>query len=440
MRSKTARIRPCSTLAAVLVVCLACGTSARSQESPAKKDKPAPPPAADQKPTPAKPEKAAVPSLQELLTQALKENPDVRVAETKLREAEADLNRTRLQVIRKVVALHQALKSQQAQVETAEANYRHAASTLEGVEEMFNQGRVTKVTLDEKKAGLETAKAALVVAKAALAETEAELPYVLGQYPQAATSNLKDEQARLFYLQAISQAQREWENRLSSGALRGGQPPGQAPPDAMADKIRKALNTPVKLEVERTALSDVLAHLGDRSGVSFHIKGPEVAKEEVTLQLKEPTPLAAALQAIGDVVPKARFVVRDYGILVAAPDTLPPGAISVEQFWKTPPAQAAPAPGAEPSGKKLPPEGLKGTVQEVDPKSGLVSLSIGSDAGLTDHAVLEVYRVRPKPVYVGRVRVENVMPTRAVARPVAPLQSSAIQVGDQVSTTIGAKP
>src|SRR5438477_8495528 len=47
---------------------------------------------------------APAPSLEELLTRALKDNPDIRVAETKVREAEAELNRIRLQVMQKVVA------------------------------------------------------------------------------------------------------------------------------------------------------------------------------------------------------------------------------------------------------------------------------------------------------------------------------------------------
>jgi hypothetical protein len=436
------KITPCGAFAAVAIVCLACGTSARGQQSPVKEQKSPRPPAGEQKSPPAqpqKPEKPAGPSLQELLTQALKENPDVRVAEIKLREAEADLSRTRLQVIRKVVALHQALKSQQAQIETAEASYKHAEAIVKGVNEWFKTGRVTKPELDEKKANLEAAKAALVAAKAALAQTEAELPYVLGKYPQAATSDQKAEQARLLYLQAISLAEKQLNDWAKSEALKGREPASQ-PPEAMAEKIRKALNTPIKFEFDNVPLSNVVDYLTDKTGVFFHIKGVDLANEGVTLRLKEAVPLAAALQAIGDLLPKARFVVRDYGILVADPATLPPGAILVENFWKTPPAQAAPAPGAEPSRKKLPPEGLNGTIQEVDPKSGLVVLSIGSDAGLPERAVLEVYRLRPKPAYVGRVSVENVMPTRAVARPVAPLQSSAIQLGDQVSTKIGKGP
>ncbi len=431
MRNKTVKISACRAFVAVFVVCLVCGLSVRGQQAPAKDEKPPRTPPADQKsapPKPSEPEKPAVPNLQELLTQALKENPDVRVAEIKLHEAEADLNRTRLQVIRKVVAVHQALKSQQAQVEEAEAKFKFAEAELKRFKALTKDRATTQQLVDQQQASLEAAKAALVAAKAALAQTEAELPYLLGKYPQASAFDAT-------YQVRIRRELNDWAN---SGALKGRQPPGQAPPDAMADKIRKALNTPIKFEFEHVPLSEVVNYLGDRTGVSFHFKGVDLANEGVSLHLKEPVPLAAALQAIGDVLPKARFVVRDYGILVADPDTLPPGAISVENFWKTPPAQTTP--GAEPSGKKLPSEGLQGTVQEIEPKSGLVVLSFGRDVDLPDGTVLEVYRLKPKPAYVGRVRVENVrpsLPTQALARPVAPLQSSAIQPGDQVSTKIG---
>src|SRR5262245_44326019 len=57
---------------------------------------------------PAKAESAApkkaegTPSLEEMLAAALKNNPDIRVAEAKVREAEAELKRIQLQVSQKV--------------------------------------------------------------------------------------------------------------------------------------------------------------------------------------------------------------------------------------------------------------------------------------------------------------------------------------------------
>src|SRR6516225_8016208 len=52
---------------------------------------------------------AAKSKLEELLAQALRDNPDVRVAAAKAAEAEAVLSRARLQVVQKVVAAFQAV-------------------------------------------------------------------------------------------------------------------------------------------------------------------------------------------------------------------------------------------------------------------------------------------------------------------------------------------
>src|SRR5437660_737827 len=49
------------------------------------------------------PAQTTEPTLEEMLNKALKDNPDIRVAEAKVREAEAELNRTRLQVTQKVL-------------------------------------------------------------------------------------------------------------------------------------------------------------------------------------------------------------------------------------------------------------------------------------------------------------------------------------------------
>src|SRR5437660_11022803 len=54
-------------------------------------------------------EKDAKLSLEETSAQALQQTPDIRVAEAKIREAEAELTRTRLQVMQKTITLYHAL-------------------------------------------------------------------------------------------------------------------------------------------------------------------------------------------------------------------------------------------------------------------------------------------------------------------------------------------
>src|SRR5438067_1042451 len=61
-----------------------------------------------------KEEKAKASELDELLAQALKNNPDIRVAESKLREAEAELYRARMMVLGRVTMLRNEIVSAKA--------------------------------------------------------------------------------------------------------------------------------------------------------------------------------------------------------------------------------------------------------------------------------------------------------------------------------------
>ncbi|HZU34715.1 MAG TPA: hypothetical protein VFA18_02330 [Gemmataceae bacterium] len=88
---------------------------------------------------------------------------------------------------------------------------------------------------------------------------------------------------------------------------------------------------------------------------------------------------------------------------------------------------------------KPPPEDIEGFVTEVDTHDGLVTLSIGSDNGLARNQTLEVFRLRPRPEYVGRILILGVQPHQAVARAIAPLRAGPIRKGDQVASRITAR-
>jgi hypothetical protein len=94
------------------------------------------------------------------------------------------------------------------------------------------------------------------------------------------------------------------------------------------------------------------------------------------------------------------------------------------------------AAGAVPAGyAKKPPQDVKGTILASNPKSGLVTLSIGSDSGLSVGNTLEVYRLDP-PQYVGMVRVVDVDFKQAVARAQMPLAAGPIKEKDIVASHI----
>ncbi|HEV3205090.1 MAG TPA: hypothetical protein VGY77_11930 [Gemmataceae bacterium] len=90
--------------------------------------------------------------------------------------------------------------------------------------------------------------------------------------------------------------------------------------------------------------------------------------------------------------------------------------------------------GAPP--KKAPPDDVKGTVVEIDAKSGLLTISIGSDSGINVGHTLEVYRLEPNPEYLGSIKIVDVHFKQAVARAVLPLKTEKLRKGDVVASRI----
>src|SRR5262245_5876680 len=73
---------------------------------------------ADEKPAPAKD------SLELLLIEALKNSPEIQLAEAKLREAEALLRQTRLSIMQKVIEQQSAVETQKSKASLVEANFQ----------------------------------------------------------------------------------------------------------------------------------------------------------------------------------------------------------------------------------------------------------------------------------------------------------------------------
>ncbi len=98
-----------------------------------------------------------------------------------------------------------------------------------------------------------------------------------------------------------------------------------------------------------------------------------------------------------------------------------------------------PATAVNKTGKNPPSEDVDGLVKTVDPSGTLVTLTIGSDAGLVANHTLEVYRVNQvnpqQSRYLGTLRILSVSHKEAVAQPVGRL-NGAIQVGDVVASRI----
>jgi hypothetical protein len=78
---------------------------------------------------------------------------------------------------------------------------------------------------------------------------------------------------------------------------------------------------------------------------------------------------------------------------------------------------------------------LRGKILKAEGKHLL--LSVGSDDGVRRGEKLEVFRLRPQPVYLGRVEILEVTPHSSVARPVAPFaRGDSPRAGDEVARQI----
>jgi hypothetical protein len=83
------------------------------------------------------------------------------------------------------------------------------------------------------------------------------------------------------------------------------------------------------------------------------------------------------------------------------------------------------------------PPPVMGEVKRVDPTNRRVEITIGADDGLVIGHELYLYRVKPKPDYVGKVKIVEVDPDQAVATVVGNTYlGKKIMEGDIVSSTI----
>jgi hypothetical protein len=399
---------------------------------------------------PKKPAEEKKPSqLEELIAQALRDNPDVRVAEAKVQGAEAELSRARLQVIQKIVAHQHTIETLESAVKVAEANYTVNEARFNLAEADFKRmtalskaNSVSRAELDQAqanrdqaRAGVETAKAALQASKADLAKAQAELPYLLGK----GTKDDKQAETTRHALEWL-RVQRGGDTNaraLSDFLLAQAQGAGKAgeqPRGTIAEKLRKALDTPVALKfgLEEVPLDDLLAYLKGKVGIPIVETLPrDLLGKKYRVSLDN-VPLGAAFQAVEDVA-GVQFAVRDYGILVS--DKLPSGVTRLHDFWKESDKPKASEEKPKSSGRNPPPGKVEGKIIRVEEGSGLVEISIGSDDGLSEGQTMEVYRTGGDKGarYLGSLRIEKTSAGNAVGKFTNKLNAP-VEVGDFVSS------
>ncbi|MFV2067787.1 MAG: heavy metal-binding domain-containing protein [Pirellulales bacterium] len=115
-------------------------------------------------------------SLEEMLSIALQSNPDVRASQAKSQAAEAELDRTRLEVVQKIIAFREKWQTRRAEVIGAETELQQ----FEQMRALVKQG----VLAGKRMEGEESARQKVLLLRAKLAEIEAELPFLLGSHPK----------------------------------------------------------------------------------------------------------------------------------------------------------------------------------------------------------------------------------------------------------------
>jgi hypothetical protein len=397
-----------------------------------------------QQPAPEKKAEAPPDSLDDLIAQALRNNPDIHVAESKVREAEAELQRTRVATAQKVSTLHHSIviaKKVRDEAQQRFITYRN----------LFARGGGT--TSEEEMRG---AKLAWERAIYDVVKLEAEMPALLGKMPgklgqQKAEAEREDKSnqavARGLRWLALQQAVGSGETDSSVARLLAAAALGEVkagPEGSIADRTRKALDKPIDIGVSDKPMNEVLEKISGllENAITFRIApakprdGATVfhATTLVSVHFSK-TPTGAVLQALNDSVPALAFVVRDYGILVCEADSLPPDAVLLHRFWKS---------GTADSEVKNPPADgeIRGEVTEIDEKSGMVRIMINAADGkyllLGKGHTLEVYREGPKPLYLGTIRILEVSGTAALGKPVGK-KAEPIKKGDKVTSKLTGK-
>jgi len=85
-----------------------------------------------------------------------------------------------------------------------------------------------------------------------------------------------------------------------------------------------------------------------------------------------------------------------------------------------------------------PPVYVEGKIEQTEPGTDLVMVSVGSDKGLTKNHTLEVYRTTPEPMYLGLIRLVDVRAHTSIGRieRVGAGNRGPVRVGDTVSSTL----
>jgi hypothetical protein len=224
-------------------------------------------------------------SLDQLLATAMENHPDIVAAKAKVALAEAELNATRLQVARELIALWGNRDSQHLAVEMATEQNKRLSALPPNTADNETKSRVAQNLKD---------------ATIKLEQAEAEIKFLSEK--------------------AIPAAKEEEEESK--------EPPKelQQPQGPIVDELSKEFRTKTIIcEFVDTPLSQVIDYMKNNLNYPIYLdtrtlsEAGTTSDTPITMDMKK-TPLPAVLQAMQDQNQGWMFVIRDYGILLTTID------------------------------------------------------------------------------------------------------------------------
>lgn len=280
--------------------------------------------------------------LEELLAAALRSNPDIRLAESKLSAAEAELQRARLTVMQKLTALYaerQYLRTVQEQ----------AVQREKEVQELVRRMAATPAEMRAALAALQKARADLEVAEAGLRYLTGAtrtvrfvpatgIPEKKGKETQGVRKPTPQVAFGVWSFDLFGQPA-DGKNAVWKYLMLKKESSGQA----LKEDQRRLLDRPLKLDFVEVSLKDLLdaalqqAAAADKEASAlnlfFRLTKADPKAATATFQARNAVPLGAVFQWAEDEF-DCRFVVRDYGIVAVDRDAVPPGAVLLVEAWK----------------------------------------------------------------------------------------------------------
>jgi Outer membrane efflux protein/WD domain, G-beta repeat len=276
------------------------------------------------------PAKPAAGSLEETLEKTLRNSADIKAAEAKVREAEAQLNQVRQQVLTKATALHSDLNLAKRMLAVAE-------KSLAIVEQAVQRGTASQESLLTAQAMAEKHRGEVEKLQTELKSLRGEfahysVPLSIAFSPDGRYLATGDNVIRLWDVTTGIALDRNT-SQESLRALLSEKAPAPVQ-NSMSERVKKFLDQEVDMTLHGLDVQTATAELFKQAKADIVVRVVLAAPPAAMIDLKGKLTVGAWLQAIEDTDPNLRIVVRDYGLLVSTRDRVPDGALRVQDLWK----------------------------------------------------------------------------------------------------------